>query len=119
MMRRFLFPVVAVAFAVILSILNRPTISSAAGHPGAKESKMVSAAKAFLSTLRTEQRAKAVFPFNSDERMNWHFVPQVRGGLPYKEMDGSQQRAALELLQASISASGYKKVATIRQLENV
>src|SRR5688572_23973527 len=85
----------------------------------AKESKLVSAAKGFLSTLRTEQRAKAAFPFNSDERLNWHFVPKVRGGIPYKEMDGSQQRAALELLKISLSEGGFKKVATIRELEKV
>ena len=85
----------------------------------AKESKLVSAAKGFWSTLRTEQRTKAVFPFNAEERMNWHFVPKVRGGIPYKEMDESQQRAAVELLKISLSKGGFGKVATIRELEKV
>ena len=86
---------------------------------GMKESKMVSAARAFLSTLRPDQRTKALYEFNADERLNFHFVPKVRGGLPYKEMDETQQRAALELLKTSLSAGGYKKVSAIRELEKV
>ena len=111
--------VIPVAIGVALLALNRSAVSSATRFASAKESKMVSAAKAFLSTLRPEQRKKAAYDFNSDERMNWHFVPKVRGGLPYKEMDESQQRAAVELLKISLSAGGFKKVATIRELEKV
>src|SRR4051812_23974939 len=35
-------------------------------------------ANRFLASLDNEQRAKATFPFDSDERLNWHFIPKVR-----------------------------------------
>ncbi len=75
------------------------------------------AASAFLAALNTEQRAKAVLPFNDDERLNWHFVPRARKGISLKEMTPAQQKAALALLQAGLSAQGYRKAETIRQLE--
>ena len=111
----------------VLAVLSLAGLAWLISDPGAaesaiinaRESKMVSSAKAFLGTLRAEQRAKAAFPFNADERLNFHFVPKVRGGIPYKEMDESQQRAALELLKVSLSAGGMKKVAAIRELEKV
>ncbi|HEY2015474.1 MAG TPA: DUF3500 domain-containing protein, partial [Bryobacteraceae bacterium] len=39
---------------------------------------MTDAARAFLNSLNQEQRARASFPFTTDERMNWHFVPLER-----------------------------------------
>jgi hypothetical protein len=96
-----------------------PTRTAESAESVARDSRLVSAAKQFLATLPAEKRAKAVFEFNSDERMNWHFVPKVRGGLPYKEMDEVQQRAAVELLKTSLSAGGFKKIAVIRELEKV
>lgn len=77
------------------------------------------AATAFLGTLNPEQRAKAALPFDADERMNWHFVPRPRQGLPLRQMEAKQRDAALALLRAGLSAQGYKKAETIRSLENV
>jgi hypothetical protein len=76
-------------------------------------------AKVFLSSLRPEQRAKAVLPFDAEERFNWYYVPRARQGIPLGDLDDAQQKAALALLSASLSAQGYKKVETIRSLENV
>ena len=56
----------------------------AAGAGGAlagadrSSSSMTSAATAFLASLTPEQKAKAVFPFASDERLHWHFIPTAR-----------------------------------------
>src|SRR5688572_20555729 len=47
---------------------------------------LLTAADAFLASLRGEQRSKALFEFTDDERLNWHFVPRTRRGLPLKEM---------------------------------
>ncbi len=44
------------------------------------------AADAFLLSLDPAQRTKALFAFNDAERLNWHFVPRQRRGLPLKEM---------------------------------
>jgi hypothetical protein len=80
---------------------------------------MHQAAAAFLATLEPEQVKKAVFPFNSDERLNWHYVPRERQGLCFKEMTGSQREAALRLLRVGLSQRGIGKAETIRSLENV
>ncbi len=37
--------------------------------------KMAVAAQKFLDSLTEEQKAKATFTFNADERTNWHFIP--------------------------------------------
>lgn len=77
------------------------------------------AAKAFLASLTPASRAKAVFPFDADERLVWHYVPMARRGVTLGEMDEKQRTAARELLQVALSAAGYKKVETIRALETV
>jgi hypothetical protein len=80
---------------------------------------MADAAKAFLATLDAAQKAKATFPFNAEERLNWHFIPKERKGLPLKEMNPTQKKAALELLRAGLSEKGYTKAETIRRLDEV
>ena len=73
----------------------------------------------FLATLDAEQKQKAMLPFNMEERLNWHYIPKERKGLHYKDMNPAQQQAAHALFLVGLSKSGYKKVETIRQLENV
>src|SRR6185436_18912038 len=51
-------------------------------------STMASAAGAFVNSLSPEQRPKAVFPFKSDERLHWNFIPSEafpRNGLLLKD----------------------------------
>lgn len=74
---------------------------------------------AFLQTLSPEQRQRAVFPFSSRERFNWHYVPRRREGIPFKEMNAEQQTAAEDLLRFVMSETGYRKVSNIRRLEEV
>lgn len=80
---------------------------------------MAKAATAFLAALPPDKREKASVPFNSDERLNWHFVPKERKGLPLKQMSPEERQAALALLKVSLSANGLRKVDTIRSLEEV
>jgi hypothetical protein len=82
-------------------------------------SAMVRAANEFLGTLTPEQRAKAVFALDDAERLNWHFIPRERRGLPFKEMTEAQRTAARRLLQAGLSQRGYLKANTIIELELV
>jgi hypothetical protein len=80
---------------------------------------MAKAANAFLAALPAAKREKASIPFQSEERLNWHFVPKSRLGLPLKQMSTEERQAALALLKLSLSANGLKKVDTIRSLEEV
>ena len=80
---------------------------------------MVAHAKAWLGLLDSQQLESACFAFNSDERLNWHFVPRERLGLPLKAMNLQQRQAAYVLLQTGLSHEGYLKATTIMGLESV
>jgi hypothetical protein len=80
---------------------------------------MKSAADAFLGSLDEAGRGKASFPFASDQRENFRFTPQVRSGLPLKEMDEAQRAAAMKLLDAALSERGKLKAMQIITLEGV
>jgi hypothetical protein len=80
---------------------------------------MADGANKFLNSLSAEQKGKAVFTFNDEQRYDWHFVPRARKGLPLKELNADQRKLAMEFLKTGLSASGYKKVTTIISLEPI
>jgi hypothetical protein len=80
---------------------------------------MAEAARNFLAALEPAQQEKATFPFETEERMNWHFIPRARKGLPFKELDGTQRHLAHAFLSAGLSQRGYLKATTIMSLEEV
>ena len=80
---------------------------------------MAGAANHLLAALSADQKAKATFAMDNEERVNWHFVPRERKGLPLKEMDSAQQALAHALLSAGLSQRGAMKASTIMSLEDV
>jgi hypothetical protein len=80
---------------------------------------MTECANRLLAALDSHQRGKASLPFDSDERMNWHFVPKERKGLSLREMTPDQKHLASALLAAGLSQTGYIKAVTIMSLEDV
>src|ERR1035438_10772398 len=66
-MRSFFFRLGAAAIGLMLL--------TSAYHRLNSSSLMAEAANRFLASLTPEQRAKATFAFEEDERQNWHFVP--------------------------------------------
>ncbi|HXG65318.1 MAG TPA: DUF3500 domain-containing protein [Blastocatellia bacterium] len=81
---------------------------------------MAEAANAFLAALTPEQRAKATFDFADEQRLDWHFVPRDRKGLPFKEMTEEQRKLAHNFLKTGLSHQiGYRKVNNIIGLELV
>jgi Protein of unknown function (DUF3500) len=88
-------------------------------HPIHAASLMTECANRFLAALDAKQRSKATFPFDTDERMNWHFIPKERKGLPLREMTPYQKHLANALLAAGLSQAGYIKAVTIMSLEDV
>jgi hypothetical protein len=77
------------------------------------------AANNFLAALSPEQTAKTVFEFKDDERLNWHFIPRERKGLPFREMNAPQRHLASALLSAGLSQRGYIKATGVMSLEDV
>src|SRR5438132_12734403 len=80
---------------------------------------MRAVAVAFLRSLTPEQRRRAAFGMESPERLDWHYVPRERAGLPLKAMDDRQRAAAQALLRAVLSDAGYRKATDIMRLETV
>ncbi len=80
---------------------------------------MTQAAQHFLASLTPEQRAKATFAFQEDERLNWHYIPKERKGIPLLEMTMAQKALAHALLSAGLSQQGYIKAVTIMSLDDV
>src|SRR5207247_6915369 len=82
----------------------------------------VAAANSFLSMLNEAQRAKVNLPLNETTRSNWSNLPTgavfqngatERNGLKFGVLTDAQQEAALALVRAALSPSGYEKVITI------
>jgi hypothetical protein len=101
---------------VCLGALLWPTHSRA---PLPSPAQMARAANAFLADLTPDQRARALFGFTDAERLNWHFIPRERRGLPFKDMNEAQRRLARGLLEAGLSQRGLHKASTIMDLEVV
>ncbi len=85
-----------------------------------QRTRLLPATKAFLESLTPAQKEKATLDFDSEKRVQWHFIPKpTRKGLPLMEMEAAQQEAAHELLRAVVSQVGYSKATTIMQLESI
>src|SRR5579871_5226438 len=110
-MKPALFRLVACILGVILLASAYHRLNSSA--------LMAEAANRFLASLTPEQRAKATFAFEVDERENWHFVPIERKGLALREMTPAQKHLASALLGAGLSQQGYLKAESVMSLEEV
>jgi len=86
---------------------------------GAMEPTLRAAAAAFLATLSNDQRGDARFAIDSDERVDWHYVPRSRRGIALGSMDARQRTAAHALLRAALSDAGYRKATEIFALESI
>jgi hypothetical protein len=80
---------------------------------------MTNAARAYLNALTPELKARSVFPLDSDERLNWHFVPIERKGVALRELTSAQKHLAEALLSAGLSQQGVIKAHTIMSLDQI
>ncbi|WP_246109799.1 DUF3500 domain-containing protein [Roseimaritima multifibrata] len=77
-------------------------------------------AVSWLDSLSKEQQAIAQIPYDSPERLGWHFIPKPeRKGVPLRDMNDAQQASALRLVRAALSEMGYNKAQQIMSLEGV
>jgi hypothetical protein len=80
---------------------------------------MAVAADRFLKSLDNELSKKARYEFDSEERLNWHFIPRERKGVPLKDLYSEQRALAFGLIQSGLAGAGYLKATTIMSLEAV
>jgi hypothetical protein len=99
----------------VTSKARKAPVKTAGAAPDNQE--MLRAVEAFLGTLSAEQRKKATYPFEDEERFNWHFVPRDRMGVPIREMNEDQRKAAMNLLKTALSDQGMGKAKEIMEME--
>jgi len=80
---------------------------------------MVQAAQHFLNSLSPEQKERAQYKFEDEERFDWHFIPKTRKGLAIREMMPQQREMATALLAAGLSQTGFIKAENIMSLDQV
>jgi hypothetical protein len=85
-------------------------------------STMARAAMTLVKSLAPAQLQQAAFPFESDERTHWHFIPTEtfpRKGLLMRDMSPTQHGLMRDLLKAGLSQRGYLTATSIMDLETV
>jgi hypothetical protein len=102
-------------FASLAAFSASGVIKDKAEH----ENSMVTSAKLLLNSLDPNLREQAMFPFESDERFDWHYFPRSREGISIKDMNEGQRKAAYRLLRSALSSQGYEKASGIIQLEGI
>lgn len=79
-------------------------------------------ASKFINSLSNDQYDKVVFPFHDNTREIWTYLPgeiMWRPGLKLSELSDYQTNLLFNLLNSSLSETGYRKVKQIIELENV
>jgi Protein of unknown function (DUF3500) len=117
---RIFVPILVLVLTVVALAPTIQTQLRQAAQDASQSVQLVESATEFLGKLNDKQRAQATVPYDSEQRVKWHFIPlDTRKGLPLREMDPSQKEAAMKLLAASISQAGFDKAKTIMSLENL
>ena len=89
---------------------------------GPSSAAMSAAATRFLESLNGEQRQRATFAFDAEERTHWNFIPTEifpRNGLTLGQMNQSQRALAHDLLKTGLSQRGYMTATQVMELEKV
>ena len=76
------------------------------------------AAEAFLASLTAEQRAKTLFPVDTDQWRKWSNIHPtlMRHGTALFEMNDQQRDCAFALLRESLSDQGFEEALNIMHL---
>ncbi|MCY2968417.1 MAG: DUF3500 domain-containing protein [Planctomycetota bacterium] len=69
--------------------------------------------------MNPDQLKKVSFAFDDTERLNWHFIPRERKGLPLRDLEGEALKAAQEFISSGLSKAGYDQTLSIMSLEEV
>ncbi len=95
-------------FLACTCLLSVPTI---------KAQQALTAANQFIATLTNDQKTGTVFPFDIEERYNFHFIPRERKGITFNEMNDAQKKAAINLMKTCMSEQAFQKTQEIMQLD--
>jgi hypothetical protein len=99
----------------------KPPAATTAGA-GEVTARVVAAAQALMATLDAAGRTKVQFPFAGPQKTKWSNLPSgifPRQGLRLADLTPPQRAAVTTLLQAALSADGYRKVTEIMRGDEV
>lgn len=107
-------------FGALLFAAAVGSISLAAALQRSTAEGMQESAEALVSTLDDSQRQQVMLPYESEARVEWHFIPKdERKGLALRDMNDAQKTATLRLVRSALSEAGYTKTSRIMMLEGV
>jgi hypothetical protein len=101
------------------------------GHPrrglfpltatGVSTAPILDAAQSFLASLDARQRAKVAFDLEAEERRLWFNIhPNVfRHGLIFEDLAPAQRKAALRLMETTLSARGFAQARDIMRINAI
>lgn len=113
-------PCVLAAIGLAFSPLSAQQVrTERTGAADAVDRRMAVAAVEFLESLNGPRRARAQLAFGDSARLEWEYIPTDRLGLPISAMTGEQRMRVHDLLRTALSASGYLKVTSVMQLEEI
>lgn len=86
----------------------------------AKPQSISAVARSFVTSLDDTQKPLTLFPFESEERYNFHYFPiDDRKGLPLDKMTEKQKKLTMQLLSTCLTDHTVKKINDIIALEDI
>ena len=117
------FRPIAVLLALALVPAHAAPQRGTTPAPADATARIVTAARALLATLDEAGKAKVQFPFDAAaQKKRWSNLPSpmfAREGLRLGDLTPPQRAAVTSLLQAALSADGYRKVTEIMKGDEV
>jgi hypothetical protein len=94
---------------------TRPTDAQLA----AASAEMATAATNLWNALTPEQQKTVSYKFDDAERLNFHYIPKPRKGLPWAQMTSTQRHLAAALLATGMSPRGFAQTMTVMSEEEI
>jgi Protein of unknown function (DUF3500) len=80
---------------------------------------MARRARELIEDLTDAQRRQVLYPFDADERHDWHYFPRSRPGVALRDMTAAQQEQVWALLGVGLSEQGLEKTRDVIQTEAI
>ncbi|MFO0916045.1 MAG: DUF3500 domain-containing protein [Pirellulales bacterium] len=109
-----------IGLLAVLTLLTGLQHAWAKIRAGQSAAAVTAAATKLVQSASAEQQAKLIMPFDTPQRLDWHFIPKDnRKGLEMNAMSDQQRAATRQLLQGLLSQIGYHKAEQIIHFENL
>ena len=80
---------------------------------------MTNTALALLESIGPDGESDVLYPFDGDDRTDWHFTPRSRIGLSLDNLSAESRDLVFALLATALSEQGLRKAEGVIQLEGI